>query len=132
MSAVSNLTTTNAPLWETSNNHGPLVSVVTWFLAITTFLAVLARVATRYAVIRQVRRDDVFIVVALVRASHHTSQGQTSLISIPQILGIGQSIATSIQASSGLGRHITTVSPGSLTQFEKVKKRLHDPLCTSS
>lgn len=66
MGADSVLTATNAPLWVTASNHGPLVSVVAWFLAVTAFLAVFARVATRYAVIRQVRQDDVVIVIALV------------------------------------------------------------------
>ncbi len=65
MSTISNLTATNAPHWETSENHGPLVSVITWFLVVTAFLSVLARVATRFAVVRQVRLDDVSIVVAM-------------------------------------------------------------------
>ncbi len=66
MSTISNLTTTDAPLWETSENHGPLVSVITWLLVIAAFLAVLARVATRYALVRQARLDDVSIITALV------------------------------------------------------------------
>lgn len=66
MSTISNLTTTDAPLWETSENHGPLVSVITWLLVIAAFFAVLARVATRYAVVRQARLDDVSIIIALV------------------------------------------------------------------
>ena len=66
MSGISNLTTTDAPLWETPENHGPLVSVVTWFLVITAFLSVLARLGTRYAVVRSFRWDDAFIVLAIV------------------------------------------------------------------
>lgn len=67
MSTISNLTTTDAPLWETPENHGPLVSVITWFLVITAFLAMLARVSTRFTAVRQVRLDDVAIVVAMVK-----------------------------------------------------------------
>lgn len=67
MSGISNLTTTDAPLWETPESHGPLVSVVTWFLVITAFLSVLARLGTRYAVVRTFRWDDAFIILAMVR-----------------------------------------------------------------
>lgn len=66
MSTISNLTNTEAPLWETSENHGPLVSVVTWFLVITAFLSVLARLGTRYAVMRSLRWDDAVIIFAMV------------------------------------------------------------------
>ena len=66
MSAISNLTNTDAPLWETSENHGPLVSVVTWFLVITAFLSVMARLGTRYAVMRSLRWDDAVIILAMV------------------------------------------------------------------
>lgn len=66
MSSVSNLTTTDAPRWESPQNHGPLISILAWFLIITSFLSILARVATRYAVVRQLRGDDAIIIVALV------------------------------------------------------------------
>jgi len=66
MSTITNLTTTEAPLWETPESHGPLVSVVTWFLVITAFLSVLARVGTRYAVVRSLRWDDAVIIFAMV------------------------------------------------------------------
>ncbi|KAL8709201.1 MAG: hypothetical protein Q9220_006081 [cf. Caloplaca sp. 1 TL-2023] len=66
MSSISNLTTTDGPNWETSDNHSPLVNVLTWFLVITTFFAVAARVATRFAVVRQLRWDDATILIAMV------------------------------------------------------------------
>ncbi|KAL8703402.1 MAG: hypothetical protein Q9201_003405 [Fulgogasparrea decipioides] len=65
MSRISNRTTTDAPLWDTPENHGPLVSVLTCFLVIASFLAVIARVATRYAVVRQLRADDATIMAAM-------------------------------------------------------------------
>ena len=67
MSTISNLTTTDAPTWNGAENHGPLVSVLTWFLVITAFFAVFARVATRFAVVRQLRWDDATILVAMVK-----------------------------------------------------------------
>jgi len=99
MSVISNLTT-DAPLWDTSVDHGPLVSVMSWFLVITAFLSVLACVSTRYVAVRQVSLGDVSMVLAM-------------------LLAIGQSITTSLQASNGLGEHIESVSPDRLTRFQK-------------
>ena len=78
MSSVSNLTVANGPLWNEPENHGPVVSIMTWLLIVTTFLAVLARIATRLVVVHTIRLDDVAILSALVRTftwargSHHT------------------------------------------------------------
>lgn len=66
MSSVSNLTTTDGPRWDSTENHGPLVSVITWLLGITLVLSVVARISTRYAVVRQIRLDDITIAIALV------------------------------------------------------------------
>ena len=67
MSSVSNLTTTDGPLWNQPTNHGPVVSILTWLLIVTTFLAILARIATRLVVVHTIRLDDVSILFALVR-----------------------------------------------------------------
>lgn len=67
MSAVSNLTNTDGPRWDTSDNHGPLVNVLTWFFVVMAFFSVLARVATRFAVVRQIRWDDATLMFAMVR-----------------------------------------------------------------
>lgn len=66
MSTISNLTTPAGPHWDRPENHGPLVSVITFFLVITAFLSVVARLGTRYAVVRSLRWDDVTIIVAMV------------------------------------------------------------------
>lgn len=66
MSTISNLTVTDAPHWNTSENHGPLVNYLTWFFIISAFLAVSTRIYIRYAAVRQVRWDDAAIVVAMV------------------------------------------------------------------
>ncbi|KAL8952513.1 MAG: hypothetical protein Q9222_001581 [Ikaeria aurantiellina] len=100
MSSISNLTTTDGSNWETSDNHSPLVNVLTWFLVITTFFAVAARVATRFAVVRQLRWDDTTILIAMV-------------------LSIAHSATTSLQANNGLGRHEGSISPDHATHFEK-------------
>ncbi|KAL8906013.1 MAG: hypothetical protein Q9207_002298 [Kuettlingeria erythrocarpa] len=100
MSTTSNLTVTDAPHWNTSENHGPLVNYLTWFLVISAFLAVSTRIYIRYAAVRQIRWDDAAIVVAM-------------------LLAVGHSIATSLQAGNGLGRHIDSVSSRDIIDFQK-------------
>ena len=66
MSSVSNLTSTDGPEWDSSANHGPIVSVISWLLVVAAFLVTATRLGTRFAVVRQIRPDDVTIVAALV------------------------------------------------------------------
>ncbi|KAL9023803.1 MAG: hypothetical protein Q9196_006963 [Gyalolechia fulgens] len=56
---------TSRPI-DTPSNHGPVVSVVTWFLMAATALAVIARVSTKAAISRRLTSDDYIIFVALV------------------------------------------------------------------
>ena len=67
MSSVSNLTTTDGPLWDSAENHGPVVSVISWLLIVALFLTISTRIATRWAVVRQIRSDDITIITELVR-----------------------------------------------------------------
>lgn len=86
MSSISNLTVTNGPLWNQPDNHGPVVSVMTWLLIVTTFLAILARIATRLVVVHTIRVDDITILLALVRVfipapgTHHTDRLSSCLL----------------------------------------------------
>ncbi|KAL8930816.1 MAG: hypothetical protein Q9208_000357 [Pyrenodesmia sp. 3 TL-2023] len=100
MSTISNLTVTDAPHWNTSENQGPLVNYLNWFFVISAFLAVFTRIYIRYAAVRQVRSDDLAIVVAM-------------------LLAVGHSISTSLQVGNGLGRHIDTISSRSIVRFQK-------------
>ena len=63
----TNLTAADAPLWDSPEHHGPVVSVVTWMFIVTVVLGVTARTVTRYAIIRTLRWDDFVIIGALVR-----------------------------------------------------------------
>ena len=67
MSSISNLTTTDGPLWDQPANHGPVVSIMTWLLIVIAFLAVLARILTRLVVVHTIRFDDMSMLLALVR-----------------------------------------------------------------
>lgn len=119
MSSISNLTTTDAPLWESSHNHAPLVSVLAWFLIVTSFLSILARVATRYAVVRQLRWDDAFIILALV-IDLERSRVRMSAKRICQFLSIAHTVTTSMEAANGLGKHSGAVPEQNLRPFQKV------------
>ncbi|KAL8686760.1 MAG: hypothetical protein Q9218_006885 [Villophora microphyllina] len=118
MSGISNLTTTTAPLWESSQNHGPLVSVLAWFLIIVSFLSILARVGTRYAVVRELRTDDAIIIVALVGYSEQSQAVPFAEVNV-QILSVAHTATTSIQAANGLGKHDKDVPKHALEPFQK-------------
>ncbi|KAL8788533.1 MAG: hypothetical protein Q9213_001606 [Squamulea squamosa] len=87
----TNLTAADAPLWNTAEHHGSVISVVTWLLIITTVLVVVARIVTRYATMNTLRWDDIMAIFAMVTA-------------------VGQSIAISISSTNGLGSHADTLS----------------------
>lgn len=63
----TNLTAADAPLWNTAEHHGSVVSVVTWLLTIATVFVVGARVVTRYATMNTLRADDIMAIFAMVR-----------------------------------------------------------------
>lgn len=50
-------------------DHGAIISVVTWFLVVSTILSFITRMATKLAVSRRMNGDDVVIFAALVRVS---------------------------------------------------------------
>ncbi|KAL8847394.1 MAG: hypothetical protein Q9221_007581 [Calogaya cf. arnoldii] len=64
----TNLTAADAPLWNTAERHGSVISVVTWLLIITTVFVVVARVVTRYATMNTLRSDDMLAICAMVTA----------------------------------------------------------------
>lgn len=54
---------------DSPHNHEAIISVVTWFLAVSTILSVITRMATKLAISRRVNGDDAVIFGALVRVS---------------------------------------------------------------
>lgn len=54
---------------DSPDNHGAIISVVTWFLGVCSILSFITRMATKVAVSRRVNGDDVLIFAALVRVS---------------------------------------------------------------
>ena len=51
----------------TPDDYGPVINIITWFLLVTTTLAVIARIATKLAISRRIDADDYVTFVALVR-----------------------------------------------------------------
>lgn len=51
----------------TPDDYGPVINIVTWFLLVTTTLAVIARIATKVVISRRTDADDYVTFVALVR-----------------------------------------------------------------
>ncbi|KAL9599547.1 MAG: hypothetical protein Q9219_003791 [cf. Caloplaca sp. 3 TL-2023] len=85
---------------NTPSNHGPVVSVLTWFLLAATILAVIARVLTKFAISRRLTSDDFLVFAALA-------------------LSIGQGIAVSVQTSNGVGQHQSALSSSQLDRYFK-------------
>ena len=53
--------------FDSPTNHGPVVAVMTWFLAVASVLWVLTRVGTKLAIKRKMVLGDYLIFLALVR-----------------------------------------------------------------
>ena len=53
--------------FDSPTNHGPVVAVVTWFMAVASVLWVLSRVGTKLAISRKIALEDYLIFIALVR-----------------------------------------------------------------
>ncbi|KAL8959111.1 MAG: hypothetical protein Q9193_003968 [Seirophora villosa] len=98
---------------DTPSNHGPIVSVVTWFLLAATVLAVLARFVTKLFVSKRLTSDDLLIFIALA-------------------LSIGQGVAVSLQTSNGLGQHESALSASQLDNFYKYWERAPSSCCGHS
>ncbi|KAI4282999.1 MAG: hypothetical protein L6R35_005268 [Caloplaca aegaea] len=85
---------------DSPSNHGPIVSIVTWFLLAATVLAVVARVTTKIAISKRLTSDDFLIFLALA-------------------FSIGQAVAVSLQTSNGLGQHEAALSAFQMDNFYK-------------
>ena len=124
----TNLTAADAPLWNTAEHHGSVVSVVTWLLIIATVFMMLARVVTRFATMKKLRWDDILAIFAMVRTfgpqslCHRRGLGlmTTNESHASQITAIGQSIAVSYSSTHGLGTLADRTSPDQRDVIQKV------------
>ena len=51
---------------EVTASNGQIVSVVTWFLLVTSSLSVFIRLATKWAMVRKMHVDDLLVLMSLV------------------------------------------------------------------
>ncbi|KUJ11513.1 uncharacterized protein LY89DRAFT_688749 [Mollisia scopiformis] len=86
---------------DISSQHlGPAVSIVTFILLVTSTLALIARLSTKWAVSHRVNLDDLLLGIAL-------------------IFSIGNGISTFYEASNGLGSPTTSSSGAQLLVAQK-------------
>lgn len=85
----------------TADNHGPAVIVASYIFLVTTVVVVLTRLITRFQVTRTFSTDDY-------------------LISASTLFAIGQTVAITVAANRGLGRHSEDVSSAQFDGFAKV------------
>ncbi|KAL8935476.1 MAG: hypothetical protein Q9216_005404 [Gyalolechia sp. 2 TL-2023] len=85
----------------TTDNQGPIVSVVTWLLLVVTLITVITRTAMKWALARKTNFDDAVILAASAFA-------------------IGQSVAiTAGTVPNGLGRHASQTTASQEILFQK-------------
>jgi hypothetical protein len=102
-----------------ANHQGPLVNVASWITLVGAVLLTLTKVVTKWRMSRRFLADDALMIVALVCALQKPS---VSLLTSPQIFGIGQTIATGLQVSFGLGQVQDALSNDEVEQFLQVRK----------
>lgn len=110
----------------TKDNFSTLIQILIWLFLIISALSVAGRTGTKAAFVRTVKKmDDNFIHTSLVRSLlQHICEGAICplflFIDILQLLSIGQSIAVSIAASNGLGKHLLRLKESQIHTIGKV------------
>lgn len=84
----------------TPSDHGPLVNLAAWMLMVTAILFTAFRLVSNVFLRGRFRTHDWIIIFATACA-------------------IGQSIATSMMVTHGLGQHQDTLSAATITSYEK-------------
>ena len=83
-----------------SNSKGPIVNLVGWIAMVTMCLSVITALISKYIMLRKLTWNDLFLTLAM-------------------LFSIGQTVATSNQVASGLGRHLSSLSAADYIKFQK-------------
>ncbi|KAF2236778.1 hypothetical protein EV356DRAFT_574700 [Viridothelium virens] len=83
-----------------ADHRGPLINLATWITLVAAILLAITKLGTKYYLAKRLQRDDVFMALALVVA-------------------IGETIATGIQVTSGLGQPQSQLSSQKFENFQK-------------
>ena len=116
---------THGRVFNSPNDHSPLVHIVAWMGIVISTFALLARIGTKIVLQNKVEWDDGFIMAAFVGSSPPWSQkaGWIGLIrdrGYEQAMAIVQTVAISCAASRGLGKRIENLESSQVDLFEKV------------
>lgn len=97
---MASMTTFRRTAQITPTDHGPLVNLAAWMLMVTAILFTAFRLVSNVFLRGRFRMHDWIIIAATACA-------------------IGQSIATSMMVTHGLGQHQDTLSASTLASYEK-------------
>lgn len=105
------------PPFDLSKNHGPAVSVIAWMLLIISTLSMITRLASKFAFSKKLHSDDFVAIAAWVPIHLLLTTSNTNSNKVFDVGAVG---AVSVEATSGLGQEIATVSKHNLQRFMKV------------
>ena len=103
----------------TETNKTPLIQVITWFLLASAVVCTLFRAYTKWAVIRFIGLDDLFVSLSLVCST--IAADFSSLLS--QVFLIGESVAVTIQTTSGYGKSMAVLSRAQVNTVLQVRSQ---------
>lgn len=106
----------------TSDDLSPLVLIITWILCIISVLCMVARVATSIIFARPIKSDGYSSLLSLV-ISVLSPRGRLYLLTrilFIKFLSVAQSIAVTVRALNGLGKHVTALGPTQISTYSKV------------
>ncbi|KAG0647828.1 hypothetical protein D0Z07_5979 [Hyphodiscus hymeniophilus] len=100
----------------TDDDRGGYVCVVLYTLLILMLVTVVARLFTRWYIVRFIKSDDILLALAMVRTATPSPPTQTDR---PQVLGIVQSVIVQLAVNHGLGKKRAIISDSSFGVYEK-------------
>lgn len=104
----------------TSDNHSPIVNILTWILLVSVVLSVGAKLAIKTTACHSFDTDDAVLTAAMVILHECRSLLVLNDWSSHQVLSAAQSVARSIQTYNGVGRHSESLKTSQVTSYEKV------------
>lgn len=107
----------------TPDDYSSIPAILAWFTAVVVLLCVAAKLSMKALMRVRFAIDDLTIILALVCPCASKFKDQEA--DVAQATSIGMDVAVLIATSSGLGRHLDTLTPAQLLKFQKVRMLLH-------
>lgn len=102
----------------TAEDHGPINTIVSIVLPVTSILIATVRMAMRRQKFHQLESDDIVFGAGLVRI--HVSTSCTHFANQAQCFGVFTSILSHFCVRAGLGRHQDTLDDKQMAHYFKV------------